>query len=184
MKKAENNQSIGNLQKEQVEPKEYEDARSQSLGERREMYRERPSLMEQVVSWENIEQAIKLVRKNKGAAGIDGMTVDEVEEHIKERLVPLRRKLLEGAYRPQPVKHKEIPKPNGETRLLGIPCVRDRVIQQAIRQIIEPIIDSQFLSNSHGFRKGKSTHTALKQGVSYYEDVCCKLKVHNFATLI
>lgn len=181
MKKIENSQKAGSLQRDKVEPKEYSDAWSRSLGEKREMYRECPSLMEQVVSWDNLKQAIKVVKRNKGAAGVDGMTVNEVEKHIKEMLRPLRKKLLEGSYQPQPVRRIEIPKPNGQKRKLGIPCVRDRVIQQAIRQVIEPLIDKHFLPNSHGFRKGKSTHTALKQCVSYYEEgyryvVDCDLK--------
>lgn len=146
-----------------------------------EMYRKTPSLMERVVTRENLEAAVKAVKRNKGAAGIDGMTVFEIEEHIQEFYIPLRNKLLDGSYKPQPVKRVEIPKPNGEKRKLGIPCVRDRVIQQAIRQVIEPMIDPHFMENSHGFRPGKGTHSALKQCVNYYEKgyrvvVDCDLK--------
>ena len=145
------------------------------------MYRKTPSLMEIVVRRENLEAAVKSVMRNKGAAGIDGMTVFEIEEHIKEYYIPLRNKLLKGSYQPQPVKRVEIPKPNGKKRKLGIPCVRDRVVQQAIRQVIEPIIDPQFMENSHGFRPRKGTHSALKQCVQYYEEgyrvvVDCDLK--------
>lgn len=147
----------------------------------KEMYRKSPSLMELVVSKENLLSATKTVRKNKGAAGVDGMTVWEVEAHIEEVYQPLRRKLLSGTYKPQPVKRVEIPKPNGSKRTLGIPCVRDRVVQQSIRQVIEPLIDPQFLPQSHGFRPNKGTHTALKQCVRYYEEgykvvVDCDLK--------
>jgi len=146
-----------------------------------EMYRKTPSLMERVVTRENLEAAVKAVKRNKGAAGIDGMTVFEIEEHIQDFYIPLRNKLLDGSYKPQPVKRVEIPKPNGEKRKLGIPCVRDRVIQQAIRQVIEPMIDPHFMENSHGFRPGKGTHSALKQCVNYYEQgyrvvVDCDLK--------
>lgn len=146
-----------------------------------EMYRKTPSLMERVVTRENLKAAVKSVKRNKGAAGIDGMTVLEIEEHINEYYIPLRNKLLDGTYKPQPVKRVEIPKPNGSKRKLGIPCVRDRVVQQAIRQVIEPIIDPHFMENSHGFRTGKSTHSALKQCVQYYEEgyrvvVDCDLK--------
>lgn len=146
-----------------------------------EMYRKTPSLMERVVTRENLEAAVKAVKRNKGAAAIDGMTVFEIEEHIQEFYIPLRNKLLDGSYKPQPVKRVEIPKPNGEKRKLGIPCVRDRVIQQAIRQVIEPMIDPHFMENSHGFRPGKGTHSALKQCVNYYEQgyrvvVDCDLK--------
>ena len=146
-----------------------------------EMYRKTPSLMERVVTRENLETAVKSVKRNKGAAGIDGMTVFEIEKHINEYYIPLRNKLLDGSYKPQPVKRVEIPKANGEKRKLGIPCVRDRVVQQAIRQVIEPIIDPHFMENSHGFRPGKGTHSALKQCVNYYEEgyrvvVDCDLK--------
>ena len=146
-----------------------------------EMYRKTPSLMERVVTRENLEAAVKSVKRNKGAAGIDGMTVFEIEKHINEYYIPLRNKLLDGSYKPQPVKRVEIPKANGEKRKLGIPCVRDRVVQQAIRQVIEPIIDPYFMENSHGFRPGKGTHSALKQCVNYYEEgyrvvVDCDLK--------
>lgn len=147
----------------------------------KEMYRKSPSLMELVVSKDNLLAAAKAVRRNKGAAGVDGMTVWEVEEHIEEFYLPLRQKLLDGTYKPKPVKRVEIPKPDGTKRKLGIPCARDRVVQQAIRQVIEPIIDPQFLPQSHGFRPGKGTHTALKQCVAYYEEgykvvVDCDLK--------
>ena len=146
-----------------------------------EMYRKTPSLMERVVTRENLEAAVKSVKRNKGAAGIDGMTVFEIEKHINEYYIPLRNKLLDGSYKPQPVKRVEIPKANGEKRKIGIPCVRDRVVQQAIRQVIEPIIDPHFMENSHGFRPGKGTHSALKQCVNYYEEgyrvvVDCDLK--------
>ncbi|GEQ34470.1 group II intron reverse transcriptase/maturase [Marinilactibacillus psychrotolerans] len=146
-----------------------------------ELYRQSPSLMELIVSKENLVTAAQAVRRNKGAAGIDGMTVWEVEEHIQKVYLPLRQKLLEGTYKPQPVKRVEIPKPNGDKRKLGIPCARDRVVQQAIKQVIEPIIDPFFLPQSHGFRPNKGTHSALKQCVSYYEEgykvvVDCDLK--------
>ena len=147
----------------------------------KEMYRKQPSLMEKVVDKQNIADAIKAVKHNKGAAGIDNMSVAEIEEHIYKYYVPLRSKLLDGTYKPQPVKRVEIPKPNGQVRKLGIPVVRDRVIQQAIRQVIEPLIDPHFMENSHGFRPGKGTHSALKQCVKYYEEgykfvVDCDLK--------
>ena len=112
----------------------------------KEMYHKYPSLMEQVVRRQNIDYAVQAVKRNKGAAGIDNMTVNEIEAHIDKYFVPLREKLLNGTYKPQPVKRVEIPKPNGKVRKLGIPVVRDRVIQQAIRQVIEPLIDPHFMS--------------------------------------
>lgn len=101
----------------------------------KELYRKSPSLMELVVSRKNLSAAATKVRRNKGAAGTDGMSVWEVEEHIEEVYLPLRQKLLNGTYKPQPVKRVEIPKPNGDKRKLGIPCVRDRVVQQAHRKV-------------------------------------------------
>ncbi|MFL2102420.1 group II intron reverse transcriptase/maturase [Marinilactibacillus psychrotolerans] len=147
----------------------------------KEMYGKSPSLMELVVRKENLLEAVQVVRRNKGAAGVDGMTVFEVEGHIKKYYLPLRQKLLDGTYKPQPVKRVEIPKANGAKRKLGIPCARDRVVQQAIKQIIEPYIDPYFLPQSHGFRPNKGTHTALKQCAKFYEEgykvvVDCDLK--------
>lgn len=145
------------------------------------MYGKSPSLMELVVRKENLLEAAQVVRRNKGAAGVDGMTVFEVEGHIEKYYLPLRQKLLDGTYKPQPVKRVEIPKANGAKRKLGIPCARDRVVQQAIKQIIEPYIDPYFLPQSHGFRPNKGTHTALKQCAKFYEEgykvvVDCDLK--------
>lgn len=180
MTNAENNREVGKLQRDKVEPKEYVAALSKYLGERNELYGE-SQLMRRVVSRRNLEEAITAVKKNKGAPGVDGMTVHEVEDHIWQYYPYLKEKLLNGKYKPQPVKRVEIPKPNGGVRQLGIPVVRDRVVQQAIRQVIEPLIDPHFHSNSHGFRPNRGTKTALKQAVSYYEEgyhvvVDCDLK--------
>lgn len=135
----------------------------------KEMYRESPSLMELVVRESNIERAIKKVKKNKGAPGIDGMKVSEVLSHFKKYFPQIKQKLLKGTYKPQAVRKVEIPKSNGKKRTLGIPVVRDRVIQQAIKQVIEPSIDRTFSKHSHGFRPNHSTGTALKECASYYE---------------
>lgn len=180
MTNAENNREVGKLQRDKVEPKEYVAALSKYLGERNELYGE-SQLMRRVVSRRNLEEAITAVKKNKGAPGVDGMTVYEVEDHIWQYYPYLKEKLLNGKYKPQPVKRVEIPKPNGGVRQLGIPVVRDRVVQQPIRQVIEPLIDPHFHSNSHGFRPNRGTKTALKQAVSYYEEgyhvvVDCDLK--------
>lgn len=180
MTNAENNHKVSKLQRDKVEPKEYVDVQSKCLGESKEMYGE-SQLMRRVVSKKNMAEAIKAVKKNKGAPGVDGMTVNEVEAHIWDYYPQLKEKLLMGKYKPQPVKRVEIPKPNGGVRKLGIPVVRDRVVQQAIRQVIEPIVDKEFHPNSHGFRPNRGTKTALKQAVSYYEEgykiaVDCDLK--------
>ncbi|EOD4289792.1 group II intron reverse transcriptase/maturase, partial [Staphylococcus pseudintermedius] len=145
------------------------------------MYRKSPSLMELVVRPDNIEKAIKKVKKNKGAPGIDGMKVSELHAHFAQYFSRITKKLLDGSYQPQAVRKVQIPKPNGKMRVLGIPVARDRVIQQAIRQVIEPGIDRTFSNHSHGFRPHRSTGTALKQCAAYYEEgykiaVDCDLK--------
>ncbi|UXS30500.1 reverse transcriptase domain-containing protein [Staphylococcus delphini] len=145
------------------------------------MYRKSPSLMELVVRPDNIEKAIKKVKKNKGAPEIDGMKVSELHAHFAQYFSQITKKLLEGTYQPQAVRKVQIPKPNGKMRVLGIPVARDRVIQQAIRQVIEPGIDRTFSNHSHGSRPNRSTGTALKQCASYYEEgykiaVDCDLK--------
>ncbi len=147
----------------------------------KEMYRETPSLMELVVRKNNIEKAIKKVVKNNGSPGIDGMKVKELHAHFREFYPQIKGKLLNGTYKPQAVKKVAIPKPNGKKRILGIPVARDRVIQQAIKQVIEPMINRQFSKHSHGFRPNHSTGTALKQCIQYYEEgyhtvVDCDLK--------
>lgn len=128
------------------------------------------SLIDQVVDRNNLNRAKEKVRKNKGAPGVDGITVEELDEHMAKYYPILIRKLKEGTYRPQPVRRVEIPKPNGGKRLLGIPCVRDRVVQQAILQVIDPIIDPQFSDNSYGFRRGRNAHQAIKKVQQYYEE--------------
>lgn len=139
------------------------------------------SLIDQVVDRNNLEIAIEKVRKNKGAPGVDGITVEELDEHMSKYYPFLVRKLKDGTYQPQPVRRVEIPKANGGKRLLGIPCVRDRVVQQAILQVIDPIIDPHFSDNSYGFRKGRNAHQAIKKVQQYYEEgyrvvVDCDLK--------
>ncbi|WP_241760969.1 group II intron reverse transcriptase/maturase [Rickettsia endosymbiont of Ixodes scapularis] len=128
------------------------------------------TLMEEICSQENMNRAYKRVVSNKGAPGIDGMKVDELSNWIKVNKEFLINKLLDGTYSPQPVKKVMIPKPNGGQRMLGIPAVIDRLVQQAILQILEPIIDPHFSCNSYGFRSGKSAHQALKAAQEYVAD--------------
>src|SRR5699024_1125567 len=99
-------------------------------------------LIEQVILYDNLMDAYKRVKKNKGAPGVDGITVDELYGHMMKYLKQLQRKLADGTYEPQPVKRVTIPKPDGTKRYLGIPCVLDRVVQQAILQVINTIINS------------------------------------------
>ena len=134
---------------------------------------ERPgtrSLLEQVVSRRNLQRALKRVRQNKGSPGIDGMTVDELPEHLRACWPQLREQLLTGRYRPQPVLRCEIPKPGGGVRELGIPTVVDRFIQQALLQVLQPLFDSSFSDHSHGFRPGRRAHDAVREACQYIQN--------------
>ena len=127
-------------------------------------------LIDKVIADENLWNAYEKVRKNKGAPGIDDMTVYELKAHVGKYYQPLKKKLKDGTYQPQPVKRVAIPKPDGSKRYLGIPCVLDRVVQQAILQVIEPIIDPNFSERSFGFCKGRNAHQAIELAEQYYEE--------------
>lgn len=127
------------------------------------------SLCNEVFSRENIERAIYLVQKNKGAPGIDGMATSELEKWWENNGEAEERYIRALHYRPKPVRSVEIPKPNGGTRKLGIPCVKDRMIQQAVLQVIQPILDPTFSEHSFGFRPGRSAHQAIECARTYYE---------------
>ncbi|MGD0737792.1 MAG: hypothetical protein ABR976_21880 [Terracidiphilus sp.] len=114
--------------------------------------------MEAVCERENCLQAYKRVKSNKGSAGIDGMTVGELPGYLKVHWPAIREQLLAGTYRPQPVKRVEIPKPDGGVRQLGIRTVLDRVVQQAVMQVLQGRWDAEFSEHSHGFRPGRSAH--------------------------
>ena len=120
-------------------------------------------LLEQILAGENLNLAYKQVKRNKGAGGTDGMQVDELLPFLREHQNELVQSLRDGKYRPQPVRRVEIPKDNGKTRKLGIPTVVDRLIQQAICQVLTPIFEKQFSDNSFGFRPKRSAHDALKR---------------------
>lgn len=124
-------------------------------------------LLERILSRSNMNNAYKRVKANKGSHGIDGMTVDELLQYLKEHGQELRQALLEGKYRPQPVRRVEIPKPDGGKRLLGIPTVLDRVIQQAIAQVLTPIYENKFCDNSYGFRPLRSAKQAVEKCKTY-----------------
>ena len=120
-------------------------------------------LLEQILDPHNLNLAYKQVKKNKGAGGMDGMQVDELLPYLIEHQVELRQSIQDGKYRPSPVRRVEIPKENGKTRKLGIPTVVDRMIQQAICQILSPIYERKFSENSYGFRPKRGAHDALRQ---------------------
>src|SRR5665647_1642643 len=121
-------------------------------------------LLEKIVDKDNMNNAYKRVKSNKGAHGVDGMKVDELLQYLKENGGQLRQSILDGKHRPNPVRRVEIPKEDGKKiRKLGIPTVIDRVIQQAIGQVFTPIFEKQFSDNSYGFRPGRSQHNAIRK---------------------
>src|SRR5258708_16436163 len=124
-------------------------------------------LMEQLVGLSNSAEALEAVKRNRGAAGIDGMPVGRLSDHVAEHWENLRAKLLAGEYVPSPVRRVEIPKPNGGTRLLGIPTVQDRWVQQMLLQVLQPIFDPGFSPHSYGFRPGRGAHDAVRAAQGY-----------------
>ena len=132
---------------------------------------ERPAVagpsMEAVVERENLKKALAQVKRNKGAPGIDGMTVEDLGPYLKDNWLTIRAQLLEGTYRPQPVRRVEIPKASGGLRLLGIPPVIDRFIQQAVMQVLQADWDGTFSESSFGFRPGRSAHQAVQRAQAY-----------------
>src|SRR6202165_547289 len=120
-------------------------------------------LMEEVCGRENCKQALARVQANHGSAGVDGMTVHELPEYLKQHWPAIREQLLSGMYVPQPVKRVEIPKPDGGVRKLGIPTVLDRFIQQAVMQVLQRRWGRTFSEYSYGFRPGHSAQQAVAQ---------------------
>ena len=127
-------------------------------------------LMEEVCERENCKQALKRVKANKGSAGVDGMTVQQLPEYLKQHWPAIREQLLSGTYRPQPVRRVEIAKPDGGVRKLGIPTVLDRFVQQAVMQVLQRKWDRTFSDHSYGFRPGRSAHQAVAQAQQYIAD--------------
>ena len=125
------------------------------------------SLMEEVCERENLEEAWHQVRSNQGSPGVDGRTIDETRDYLREHWPTIREQLLNGTYKPQPVRRVEIAKPDGGVRKLGIPTVLDRLIQQAILQVLQGRWDPTFSEHSYGFRPGRSAHQAVAQAQSY-----------------
>lgn len=126
--------------------------------------------MEEVVAWGNIGKAIQRVRQNRGSPGVDGMTVDEMPTYVAKAWGCIRAQLLAGTYQPQPVRKHTIPKKDGGVRELGIPGVLDRLIQQAILQVLQPRFDPTFSEHSFGFRPGRSAHQAVRQAQQYIQE--------------
>jgi group II intron reverse transcriptase/maturase len=127
-------------------------------------------LLERILSRENMKQALKRVRSNRGSHGADGMTVDELPEYLATAWPFIRQELLEGTYAPSAVRRVEIPKPDGGIRLLGIPTVLDRMIQQAISQVLTPIFEAEFSEYSYGFRPGRRAKDAIETARKYIDE--------------
>lgn len=124
-------------------------------------------LMEEVCERENLKKALAQVKANQGSPGVDGMTVEQLPGYLREHWPTIRKQLLSGTYKAQPIKRVEIPKPGGGVRKLGIPCVLDRFIQQAVMQILQSRWDATFSDHSYGFRPGRSAHQAIAQAQQY-----------------
>jgi group II intron reverse transcriptase/maturase len=128
------------------------------------------ALMQRVVERDNLARALKRVRQNKGSPGVDGMTVDDLLPYLRGHWVQIRESLLTGSYQPQPVRRVEIPKSGGGVRMLGIPTVLDRFMQQAVLQVLQPIFDPTFSEHSYGFRPGRNAHQAVRAAQQYVQE--------------
>lgn len=127
-------------------------------------------LMNQILSRENLLLALKRVERNKGSHGVDKMPVKFLRQHIVENWLTIKQQILEGTYQPQPVRRIEIPKPDGGVRLLGIPTVTDRLIQQAIAQVLSNLYNPNFSNHSYGFRPKRSAHDAIREAKGYIKE--------------
>lgn len=127
-------------------------------------------MLERIVERANLNRAYKRVKKNKGAGGVDGMTVDELLEYLRDNGEEIRQNVLAGKYQPAPVRRVEIPKEAGKKRKLGIPTAVDRVVQQAIAQVLTPVYEPEFVETSYGFRPGKSAHDAIRKCQEYLKE--------------
>lgn len=126
------------------------------------------NLLDKIFDIQNMYQAFRRVCSNKGTSGVDGITVDEIDRYIRENWQRIKVEIKERRYKPQPVLRVEIPKPNGGTRKLGIPTVMDRIIQQAIVQVLSPIVDKEFSEFSYGFRSGRNYEMAVVKLLGYF----------------
>src|SRR5437879_11606366 len=124
-------------------------------------------VMEEVCERENLKRALRRVKSNKGSPGIDGMKVEELPGYLKQHWPIIREQLLSGTYEPKPVRRVEIPKPDGGVRKLGIPTVLDRLVQQAVQQVLQKQWDPTFSEHSYGFRPGRSSRQAVAQDQQY-----------------
>ena len=129
-------------------------------------------LMDKILSQKNLQEAMKRVKSNKGASGIDKMSVEEIDEYFSKHIEEIKTSIWEKKYRPRAVKRVYIPKPNGKKRPLGIPVVVDRVIQQAVAQVFSELYDECFSEHSYGFRPNRSAHQAMEEVLFYLNEGC------------
>ena len=159
--------NAGCPQRDSAEHKGYVGA--QNVGSQEVKEQDGADLLERILARENLNRAYKRVKSNKGAPGIDGMSVEDTLPWLREHREELLESVRSGKYKPQPVRRKEIPKPDGGVRKLGIPTVVDRIIQQAIAQQLVPIYEPQFTDNSFGYRPGRSGQQAIQRVKEYAE---------------
>jgi RNA-directed DNA polymerase len=144
---------------------------NKAAGSRRQMFFFfEGSMLEEILDYRNISKAMKQVMSNKGAGGVDGMQTDELRDYLNEHWRQLKTSILEGSYQPSPVRKVEIPKPTGGRRMLGIPTVIDRLLQQAINQWLSPQYEPEFSKSSYGFRPGRNARQAVTQAQEYINE--------------
>jgi group II intron reverse transcriptase/maturase len=138
--------------------------------EQRELFEGTENLFERLCSVENLKAGYLAVKRNGGSPGTDGMTIKAYGARLDEELARLQAELVGWRYKPNPVRRVEIPKPSGGMRLLGVPCVRDRVVQASLKQLLEPLFDPEFSESSYGFRPGKSQKQAIEAAERYAQE--------------
>ena len=166
--KAENLENKDCPQRDSTECKEY--AGALNINNRENEEADGAHLLEEILDRDNLNRAYKRVKANKGAPGVDGMTVEDALEWLKENRDELIERIKSGKYKPQPVRRVEIPKPDGGKRMLGVPTVIDRIIQQAIAQKLMPIYEPLFADGSYGFRPNRDAHKAIRKVKEYAEE--------------
>ena len=137
--------------------------------EQGELFTETENLFEQLCSMPILYAGFKAVKRNGGSPGTDGVTIQKFEARLEEELAQLKAELSGWCYKPNPVRRVEIPKPNGGVRLLGVPCIRDRVVQASLKILLEPIFDPGFSESSYGFRPGKNQRQAIEAAQRYVQ---------------
>ena len=170
MKRAENAGNDGCPQKDSTECEGYAGARSAVRPGNEEMAGRSQDLLGKILYRDNLNNAYKRVKANKGAPGVDGMTVEEALPWLKKHGKELKESIRSGKYKPKPVRRKEIPKPDGGVRKLGIPTVTDRIVQQAIAQQLTPLYEPKFAEGSYGYRPGRSAQDAIFKIRGYAEE--------------